>query len=530
MTATPERFSMADSSEELRLATLAEMIAEHAAKRPTTSAVICAGRSLDYRSLHQLSTCIAQALLGDGLVPGDRVAYLGVESVEYYATLVACAKAGLVLVPVNFRLTAPEVEHIVRDSGSALLLVDPGLEPVVEGLIPSGRGPRVRPTSPAAIDAWLAAPGRAGEPIASAPGDPVVQLYTSGTTGLPKGVVLTQCSLFTVRGLLADASLDWIDVRAGDVSLIGIPGTHVGGVWWSAQGFAAGATNVAMPRFDAGQAVELIDELGITTACVVPAMLRLLLDHPRATPVAFASLRKVVYGGSPIAASVLERAIPVLDCDFAQIYGLTETGNTAICLPPADHYPGSPRLRAAGRPYPGIDCAITDEDGTPLPTGRIGEVSLRTPARMLEYWRMPEATADTVRDGWVRTGDAGYLDEDGYLYIHDRIKDMILVGGENVYPTEIENVLASHSQVADVAVFGVPDDSFGERVHAVVVPRPGSGLRQRDLFTFCQERLAGFKVPARFELASDVPRNPSGKILRRELRQAHWRDRDRNVN
>jgi long-chain acyl-CoA synthetase len=502
--------------------TLGGYVAAHAASQPRVPAIVCAGRSLDYAGLHVRSTAIAQALWADGLRRGDRVAYLGVESVDYYATMIACAKAGTVLIPINFRLTAPEVDHILRDSGSALLLADPE---------PRARlGVTTRVVGTDELDDWIAGVPAVEPTRQSGVDDPVVQLYTSGTTGLPKGVVLAQGALFAVRDLLAGAGLDWIDWRAGDRSLIGIPGFHVGGVWWSAQGFAAGITNVAMPRFDSTGALRLIREWEITTACVVPTMLRLLLAEPGADKAAFASVRKIVYGGSPIAESLLEAALPVFDCDFAQIYGLTETGNTAVCLPPADHVPGGPRLRAAGRPYPGVRVKIVDSTGIPLPAGEIGEVCLHTPARMTGYWGMPEATAATLVDGWVHTGDAGYLDADGYLFIHDRLKDMIIVGGENVYPNEVENTLATHPGVADVAVVGVPDERFGEAVHAFVAPRPGVQVRPADLLRHCRGRLAGFKVPSAFELVDVVPRNPSGKILRRELRERFWSTRDRQVN
>ncbi|MEU9884248.1 long-chain-fatty-acid--CoA ligase [Sphaerisporangium sp. NPDC051011] len=508
---------------------VAAVTAFHAARRPDVPAIICAGRELTYAELHRESNQVAHAVQAAGLPPGARVAYLGQESIHYYEVLFGCAKSGTVLVPINFRLAADEVQHILRDSGSRLLFVDQDLRAVADKASPSA-DLAVVGADPEDFAAWKAPhPGSDLAPDAG-PETPIVQLYTSGTTGLPKGVVLAQRSLFAIRDALASEGLDWIDWRAGDRSLIGIPGFHVGGVWWAMQGFSAGVTNVAMPRFESAGAVRLVRELGVTTACVVPSMLRLMLVEPGADHETFASVRKIVYGGSPISESLLERALPVFDCDFAQIYGLTETGNTAVCLPPADHVPGSPRLRAAGRPYPGVAIKIIDDAGAELPAGEIGEVCLRTPARMLEYWGLPEATAATLVDGWIHTGDAGYLDSDGYVYICDRLKDMIIVGGENIYPTEIENVLAKHPAVADVAVIGVPDDRFGEAVHAFVALRSGEAARPRDLMVFCRDRIASFKIPSRFEFVDRVPRNPSGKILRRELRDRFWATRDRRVN
>ena len=507
------------------LQTVAAVVRFHAERRPDATAVVCDGRRRSYAELHRESNRIAHAIADAGLPPGARVAYLGKESEHYYEIFFGCAKGGTVLVPINWRLAAGEVEHILRDSGSELLFVEDALLGVAEKVRP--RLPRLATLvvlGSAAGDglaAWLAGhPQTEPPPLpGSGPQDPVIQLYTSGTTGRPKGVVLAQRSFFRIRDALAGAGLDWIDWRDGDVSLIGLPGCHVGGIWWAMQGFAAGVTNVAMPSFDSAGAVRLIRELGVTTACVVPSMLRLMLAEPGVSRADFATVRKIVYGGSPIAESLLREALEVIGAAFAQSYGLTETGNTAICLPPADHVPGSPRMRAAGRPYPGVRVKVVDATGLPVATGEVGEVCLHTPASMVEYWGLAEATQRTLVDGWIHTGDAGYLDRAGYLYICDRIQDMIIVAGEMIYPAEIENVLTKHPAVADAAVIGVPDDRFGEAVHAFVAVRPGHQVGPRDLMLFLVDRIAAFKIPSRFDFVAAVPRNPSGRIQRRELRE-----------
>jgi long-chain acyl-CoA synthetase len=512
-----------------KLTTVAGVVELHAGRTPATPAIVCSGRSLTYAQLHRNSNRIAHAISAAGVRPGSRIAYLGKESEHYYEILFAAAKSATVLVPVNWRLTAAEVDHIVRDSGTELLFVEPALADLarkVQADLPTLR----TIVELDGLVTWQCGQPDTGLAPGTGPDDPIVQLYTSGTTGLPKGVVLAQRSFFAIRDALADAGLDWIDWRAGDRSLIGIPGFHVGGIWWAMQGFAAGITNVAMPRFDSADALRLIREQGITTVCVVPSMLRLLLAEPDVGPADFTTVRKIVYGGSPISETLLAEAIRVCGADFAQIYGLTETGNTAVCLPPADHRPGNPRLGAAGRPYPGVAVKIVDRAGHPLPVGEVGEVCLRTPARMLEYWANPAATAQTLVDGWVHTGDAGHLDQDGYVHISDRLKDMVIVAGEKIYPTEIENALSRHPAVAEAAVIGIPDERFGEAVCAFVALRPDERATPRELVLFLKDSLAAFKIPARFEFVDAVPRNPSGKILRRELRERFWRGRNRHVN
>ncbi|WP_089103651.1 long-chain-fatty-acid--CoA ligase [Streptomyces hyaluromycini] len=510
------------------LTTLVQTARFHADRQPTAPAVVCEGRTLTYADLHTASNRLAHGLRAAGLAEGDRVAYLGKESEHYYEVLFACAKTGTVLVPVNWRLTAPEVSHILQDSGTRLLFLEDEFAPIVDGM----------PTAPpetvvnlGSILDWRAEHADAEPEFEATPDTPVAQLYTSGTTGLPKGVVLAHRSFFAVRDALAAEGLDWIDWRAGDIALVGIPGFHVGGLWWATQNLNAGTTIVAMRAFAARQAVDLIRDLGVTTACMVPAMLRMMLTEPGVTAADFTTLRKTVYGGSPISEALLEESLAVLDCEFAQIYGLTETGNTAVCLPPAAHVPGGPLMQAAGHPYPGVRAKVIDEHGGELPPGWVGEVCLHTPARMVEYWGLPDKTAETLVDGWIHTGDAGYVDEDGYVFIRDRIKDAILVAGENVYPAEIENVLESHPQVAEAVVVGAPDERWGERVHAFVVPVPGQQQPSpRDLHTFLVPRLAAFKLPSRYEVIDHVPRNPSGKILRRELRDRFWSDSARKVN
>ena len=512
-----------------QLRTVTDTVTFHANRDPAQVAIVCEDRQVSYGQLHRESNRTARAIMAAGMAGGGRVAFLGKESEDYYEVFFACAKAGAVLVPINWRLTAAEVDHILRDSGSEMLFVEEEFRPIAEQVKPDL--PMLRlVVSLDEFGEWKAGHPDTDLPPENSPDDPVVQIYTSGTTGLPKGVVLAHRSFFAVRNALAEHGRDWVDWLPTDTSLIAIPGFHIGGLWWAMQAFNAGVTNVAMRMFVSEDAVDLITRWGVTTTCMVPAMLQMVLGEPKASREAFASLRKVTYGGSPISEPLLKQCLDVMDCDFAQFYGLTETGNTAVCLPPADHIPGSPLMKAAGRPYPGFDAKIIDDDGKPLPVGEIGEVCVYTPARMLEYWGLPEATASTLVDGWIHTGDAGYMDDDGYIFICDRIKDMIVVAGENVYPAEIENALAKHPAVLEAAVIGVPDERWGEAIHAVVAPRPDHQVTPRELRLFLGDKIATFKIPNRYEFIDRLPRNPSGKILRRTLRDTYWRDMDRQVN
>ncbi|MPZ85085.1 MAG: long-chain-fatty-acid--CoA ligase [Actinophytocola sp.] len=509
------------------LRTVSDVVTWHAALRPDHPAVICADRAVTYRELHLASNRTAHALRRLGVDAGQRIAYLGRESEHYYDILFAAAKLGAVLVPVNRRLTAAETHHILRDSGSTVLFVDDEL--LGTAMLLRAELPDLREVvSLARFAGWQAA-DESDVDYGAAPDEPVVQMYTSGTTGRPKGVVLAHRSFFAVRDALAAGGLDWIDWRVDDVSLVGVPGFHVGGLWWAMQGFAAGVTNVSVRTFTGPGAVALIRRHRITTACLVPAQLQMILAPPRPKRADFATLRKIVYGGSPISESLLARCIATIGCELAQIYGLTESGNTAVCLPPADHVVGGERMQAAGRPYPGFEVKIVDADGAEVPAGESGEVWLATPARMLGYWGMPETTDESCVDGWLRTGDAGYLDADGYLFVRDRIKDMIVVAGENVYPAEIENAVCAHPAVLEAAVVGIPHRHWGEAVHCFAVPRPGQTVTARELAVFLRGRLADFKLPTSYELVGELPRNPSGKILRRDLRERFWAHLDRRV-
>jgi fatty-acyl-CoA synthase len=464
-------------------------------------------------------------LLAAGLQRGSRVSYLGRESEHYYDIAVACAKAGTVLVPVNWRLTPAEVDHVLRDSAAEVLFVEREFLQVAERV----RGELASLKTVVEMDtadrraagflAWKAEqPNSDLEPV-TGPEDPVAQMYTSGTTGLPKGVVLPHRSFFTFIANMREHNLDWIDWRPEDRSLSCFPGLHAGGYAWFMHAFNVGATNVVMRMFIGEEAVKLIEGLGVTLIWAAPAMLKMMLAEPDVTRDTFKSLRKIVYGGSPIDNDLLQECLEGFPCELVQAYASAETGSFITCLTSAEHVPGNPKLTSAGRVCPGNELRIVDDEDQPLPAGEIGRIKLRSPAAFLGYHNRPDATAEMMADGWLRMGDAGYLDEEGYLFLRDRINDTIIVAGQNIYPVEIENALRDHPAVADVAVYGVPDPRWGEAVRAAVVARDGAQATPRELMVFLRSKLADFKIPTAYTFVDDLPRNPTGKVLRRVLRE-----------
>ena len=516
---------------------LADLPRVQARERGDAPALVFGERVTTFAELDRASSRVAQALIAAGVGPGTRVAFLAKDSDHLFEAIFGTAKAGGVVMGINWRLAPGEIRYILNDGGAEVLLVGREFFPKVQAILGELESVRTvvaldggHPEWPA-FDGWRDAHEPVDPALPADPEDVVVQMYTSGTTGHPKGVQLPNRSFFAVVRSMKQHGDDWIGWRPDDVSLFNIPSFHIGGLWWAVTTLNAGARGIVMEAFVAWQALELIERHRVTKVCMVPAMIQVVLAEPACARTDLGSLEYLVYGGSPIPRPLLEKALPTFGCRFAQIYGLTETGNTAVCLRPEDHDDlESERLKAAGKPYPGVRLRCIDREGNELPPRAVGEVCIHSPANMIGYWNLPEATAATLRDGWIHTGDAGYLDEDGYVYIHDRVKDMIIYAGENIYPAEIESVLCGHPAVAEAAVIGIPDERWGEAVQAIVVLKEGASARPAQILGHVRRELADFKVPKSVAFADALPRTPSGKIKKAELRAPYWQGRERQVN
>jgi len=519
-------------------ATLAEMVRLQAKNRGAATAFEFEGRLTSFAEFDRNTNRVANALKALDVRPGERIAYLGKNSDFYFELLLGAMKARIVMAPVNWRLAGPEVAFIVEDCNAAVLFVGPEFIALARTILPQLKSVRTVITTEGGAPewqdfvTWRDAQSDADPAVAVTPKDVALQLYTSGTTGKPKGAMLSHANFLNLVNAGNEAEKpEWNKWTTSDVSLLAMPIFHIGGSGWGLVGLYHGARAVIAREFDPTKVLDFFERDGITKLFMVPAAMQFVVRQPRARQMDFSRLKYMLYGASPIPAALLKECIEVFKCGFVQLYGMTETTGTIVALPPEDHIEGSERMRSAGKALPGVELAILDADGNRLPPRQVGEIATRSGSNMEGYWNLPDATARTLdRDGWLRTGDAGFLDEDGYLYIHDRIKDMIISGGENIYPAEVESAICDHPDVAEAAVIGIPDDKWGEAVKAVVALKPGKTATPTDIINFTRERIAGFKTPKTVEFVPALPRNPSGKILRRQLRDPYWEGKDRQVN
>ena len=522
------------------IASTADVIRTHAKERGDDVAIVQPMPEGDafrqtWAELDERSNRVANALAAAGVGAGDRVAFVDKNGYEYFEVLFGAAKLNAVTVNINWRLAPPEVAWIADNAQSKVFFFGKEFADTVDKI----RGDV--PTCDTFVcledddrfdsyDSFLS--DDTSDPGVQPSGSDVAfQLYSSGTTGLPKGVMLSNDNLFA---LLPDASETW-GFTSDMVSMAAMPLFHIGGSGWAMAGMFNGGTTVIVRELDPAGLIDLIGQERITHAFLVPAVFQFMLMMPNVDDGDYSSLEMLVYGASPITEEVLAASVEKFGCKFAQAYGLTETTGAIVTLPPEDHDPNGPnkhRLRSCGVANSNVDLKIVDPDsGEEVPTGEVGEIICKTNQNMVGYWRNEEGTKSAFTDdGYFRTGDAGYLDEDGYLYIHDRMKDMIVSGGENVYPAEIENALMKHPGIGDVAVIGVPDDKWGEVGKAMVVKAEGQDPTEDEILAFAREQLAGFKIPKSVDFITEIPRNPTGKMLKKDLRAPFWEGRDRNVN
>jgi acyl-CoA synthetase (AMP-forming)/AMP-acid ligase II len=470
---------------------------------------------------------LARGLHDVGVRPGDRVAVLSLNSDRYAEYLLAVPWADAVLNPVNIRWSPAEIAYSLADSGTGVLLVDdvfapmvPALRQAVPGLttlIHCGDGPA--PDGMLGYEDLVASSSPV--PDARRGGDSLAGLfYTGGTTGFPKGVMLTHRNLVTsALGTVATGQL----LGPGARFLHAAPMFHLADLAaWAGQ-VMLGGRHVMVPFFEPAAVLAAVEKHRVTDILLVPTMIQMLVDHPAIGDHDLSSLRRLLYGGSVISEGVLERTMRVLpDVKLTQAYGMTELAPVATLLGPDDHR--GDRIRSAGRAAPHTEVEVVTPDGAVAKTGTVGEIRVRGDNVMAGYWNSPDETAAVLRDGWMHTGDAGYLDADGFLHVVDRLKDMIITGGENVYSAEVENALSRHPAVQSAAVIGLPDERWGERVHACVVTAPDTTVTAGELQAFLREHIAGYKVPRSIDFVGELPTSGAGKVLKRVLRESHTLD------
>ena len=462
---------------------------------------------------NELTSRLAGALASQlDIQPGDRVAILDKNCAAYLELVLALDKAGAVAAPVNWRLTANELKLIVEDIKPKLIV----------------SGPEFRANSAAAGIATMTfdeLPRGGEDPNRDQDGAISTQFCTSGTTGLPKGAMLTGWNMLNTGMCLA---LEMSELREGCRSLVAMPMFHLGGTGWAIWSMQEGASLVIVREVAPESLLKTIVEQRVETALLVPAVMLFLCELPQSRTADFSALKHITYGTAPISPDVLRRSMDTFKCRFSQIYGLTETTGPFTLLTHQHHV--AEKLASCGRPMFGARAKVVDAGGRELPPYELGELVYQGESLMSGYWARKKETDEVIREGWLRTGDAGYVDKDGFFFIKDRIKDMIVTGSENVYPAEIEAVLASHPDIVEIAVIGVPDARWGETVKACVVKRLGSTVTAEMLIDWCRDKLAGYKRPRTVDFIDALPRNASGKMLKRQLRESYWASHERKVN
>jgi acyl-CoA synthetase (AMP-forming)/AMP-acid ligase II len=501
---------------------VADYVRFHAEHRPNDLAIADRGEEVTFSELDRRSNQVANALISLSCSPGDRIGFLGVTSAPFVEVFFGALKVNMAYTGLNWRLTEVELEYILRDSGVRVVFCDKALEPMMQGLKQRvDTLEAVLPADPAGFAAWRSGHDVRNPQLTHSDEDTIFHLYTSGTTGFPKGVCLTNHCMGEQRKA-EDQFGEWF-VRSDiqEVIINATPNFHVGGLGWLLISLFRGAKVLLMPAPEPDRFLDLIEKESVTHLFAVPVTLGLMLEEQKRQPRDLSSLKVIHYGAAAIAPALLREAIEILGCEFVQYYGMTESNGIVTVLAPGEHRLDRPeRLNSVGRAIPGTELQIRDELGNVLPPGANGEVWIHSPTIMKGYWKLPEATARVLENGWYRSGDGGRLDEEGFLYLGDRIRDMIISGGENIYPSEIENALFEHPAVSDAAVIGVPHQKWGEAAKAAVVLADGQEASPEELISFLRGRLAGYKIPRIYEFIPELPRTASGKVKKFQLRSS----------
>ncbi|MBS0449952.1 MAG: long-chain-fatty-acid--CoA ligase [Proteobacteria bacterium] len=510
----------------------------HKAKQecPERTATVCGSRRQTYAQLHDRTARLAAGLRALGVQPGDRVGVLSGNTDRFVETYYAVWWLGAIINPVNVRLSAEEVGFVLEDSDTRVLLVDDPFLPLLNAArqrtgvlrhviylgsdhLPDGL-----------VDGRSLVTGaEPAEDVGHGDGKPAALFYTGGTTGRAKGVVLTHAGLYATT--LASSCV--ASREPGVACLHALPMFHVGGLAVVLQAMTYADTQIMLPAFDIGKFLELIENERVVEAALVPTMIKRLVDHPELGQRDLSSLKRLFYGASPIDATLLEQTIARFPgVALTQFYGMTETAGIITALPPPCHGADARakgQHRAAGRPIPCVELRILGAGGQEAAPGVVGEILVRGPGVMQGYWNRAEETQKALVDGWMHTGDGGYLDTDGLLFIVDRLKDVIVSGGENVYSVEVENAILALDGIDQCAVVGVPDDDWGERVHAAVVLRPGAEVDAARIIQHCKGLIAGYKCPRSVEFRTEMPVSGAGKLLKYKLREPFWAQRSRSI-
>jgi long-chain acyl-CoA synthetase len=500
----------------------ADILRQLAISRGSSPALTFEDQTWSFAQLHERSSRTANALKAAGVGQGDRVALLTKNCAECFELMYACNKIGAIFTGLNWRLAPTEIQAIVQDAQPKVIIVSAAEAALltdacrklscIKRIVVLGED----------FDGWRNAAAESDPGHSGAPDEVALLLYTSGTTGLPKGVMLTNQGMSFTPRLAAES---W-GMDADSVNLVAMPMFHIGGCGYGSSTMTVGGHTILLREVNPARIIEVIAKHKVTHTFLVPTVVQAVLEVPHVKEADLSRMQLLMYGAAPMGDVLLRRAIDVLGCQFMQAYGMTETAGTVVVLPPADHEPQGPRaalLSSVGRVLPWVDMRVVDpQTKSDMPTGQVGEIWLRSEMVMQGYWNKPQDTAETLlEDGWLRTGDAAFLDVDGYIYLFDRFKDLIISGGENIYPAEIENILNGHPAILEVAVIGMPHPRWGESPRAVVVLRQEMQATEQALISYTRAHLAHYKCPTSVVFTTQLPRNASGKLLKRELRRVY---------